>query len=354
VVLTPLPLIIIANAAVGRPWAYLATALLAGISAGIAFLVGVLEAAGAVSVFVLPKGDSQIPLGVGLMASAVVAATVASKPVRERLSRHLPLDPENPVHALALVLAVLIFGTQTSAILFTSPASSSPGALSVGDLLAQDAGLLVLAAAGVGLFMRRGVTQATARLGLVKPTWWQVVVALATAGVMFAFSIAMIELSRLWTPDLFREVSANTSQLFGGLVSLPVGIVLLALAPGISEEILFRGALQPRIGLIATALLFTASHAQYGLSLILVSVFASAIGLGLLRKFTNTTTSAISHAAYNLLVGIGIADSQVDVAVALELVLIAISAYAIWAQRRGAVGPSDSLTARVAEPKTIE
>jgi membrane protease YdiL (CAAX protease family) len=353
-VLAPLPLIITANAAVGRPWAHHAIAILAGITAGLAFLVGALDAAGAISVFVLPNGESKIPLDVGLMASAAVAATVASKPVRERLSRHLPLDPDNPVHALTLVLAVLIFGTQASAILFTSPASSSPSALSVGDLLAQDAGLLILAAAGVGIFMRRGVTQAAARLGLVKPAWWQVVLALATAGVMFAFSVAMIELSRIWTPDLFREVSASTSQLFGGLVSAPVGILLLAVAPGLCEEILFRGALQPRIGLIATALLFTASHAQYGLSLILVSVFASALGLGLLRKFTNTTTSAISHAAYNLLVGIGVADSQADAAVAIELLLVAISAYAIWSQRRGAAPPGEPLTGRVVEPKTIE
>jgi len=353
-VLTPLPLIITANVAVGRPWAHQAIAILGGITAGLAFLVGALDAAGAISVFVLPNGESQIPLDVGLMASAVVAATVTSKPVRQRLSRHLPLDPDNPVHALALVLAVLVFGTQAAAILFTSAASSSPSALSVGDLLAQDAGLLVLAAAGVGIFMRRDVTQAAARLGLVKPAWWQVVLALATAGAMFAFSVAMIELSRSWTPDLFREVSANTNQLFGGLVSAPLGIVLLAIAPGICEEILFRGALQPRIGLIATALLFTASHAQYGLSLILVSVFASALGLGLLRKFTNTTTSAISHATYNLLVGIGVADSQVDAAVAIEVVLVAISAYAIWSQRRGPAMPAESLTDRVAEPKRIE
>jgi hypothetical protein len=85
-----------------------------------------------------------------------------------------------------------------------------------------------------------------------------------------------------------------------------------------------------------------------------VSVFASALGLGLLRKFTNTTTSAISHATYNLLVGIGVADSQVDAAVAIEVVLVAISAYAIWSQRRGPAMPAESLTDRVAEPKRIE
>jgi len=83
-------------------------------------------------------------------------------------------------------------------------------------------------------------------------------------------------------------------------------------------------------------------------------VFASAIGLGLLRKFTNTTTSAISHAAYNLLVGIGVAGSQLDAAVLIELVLIAISAYAIWSLRRATAQPAEPLTSRVVEPNEIE
>src|SRR4029077_18126131 len=45
-VLLPLPLIITANAAVGRRWAHFAVAILAGVSAGITFLLGALDAAG--------------------------------------------------------------------------------------------------------------------------------------------------------------------------------------------------------------------------------------------------------------------------------------------------------------------
>jgi len=129
---------------------------------------------------------------------------------------------------------------------------------------------------------------------------------------------------------------------------------VLALAPGICEELLFRGALQPRLGLIATALLFTASHSEYGLSLYLVSVFGSALGLGLIRRFTNTTASATAHVAYNLLAGIGLMGSQVEVAIALELVLVAVSAYAIWSNWRRQVSHADALTGRLVEPERIE
>ena len=82
----------------------------------------------------------------------------------------------------------------------------------------------------------------------------------------------------------------TTQHVFAGLDN-PLGIAALALFPGICEEILFRGALQPRIGLLATALLFTSIHTQYGISLDALSVLVVALGLGLIRRYTNTTTS---------------------------------------------------------------
>jgi uncharacterized protein len=271
------------------------------------------------------------------MATGLVAAALASKPVRERTARVLPLDPDNPVHAFALVLVVILFGTQVSTIFFTSLAISSQSTVGIGDLVAQAVGLLILAAAGVGIFIRRDGTQVAARLGLVWPAWWHIALGLAAAGAFLVVAQATDELGRALTPDLYRQLQANSNQLFGGLVSNPVGIGAIALAPAISEEILFRGALQPRIGLIATALLFASFHSQYGLSFDTLAVFVIAIGLGLIRKFTNTTTSAISHAAYNLAIAIGITGSNLYVAIALETVFVGAAAYGIWLERRQAI-----------------
>jgi uncharacterized protein len=352
--LLPLPLILAANAGVGRPWAHYVIAILAGITSGLTFLIGALDLAGAGLLIANPGGQSRLPLDIGIMATGVIAATLASKPVRERLARIQPIDPDNPVHALALVFAVIFFGLQVSITLFTSLASTPQSPIGVGDLVAQDLGLVILAAAGVGIFMRRDVSQVAARLSLVWPAWWQVVLALAAAGAMYAFALATVALSQVWTPDVYRQVSTNTDQIFGGLVSNPVGIAALAVGPAIGEEILFRGALQPRLGLIATALLFTASHSEYGLSLEVFSVLVAAFGLGLLRKFTNTTTSAISHAAYNLAIGVGVAASLVEAAIAVELGLVAVSAFAIWSMWRRRRRPADPLTGRVVEPRNTE
>jgi membrane protease YdiL (CAAX protease family) len=274
------------------------------------------------------------------MGTASIAAVLMSKPVRQRVSRIIPIDPDNPVHALALVLTVLLMGVLLTATAFLSTLTAGQSPLTVGDMLAQEVPLLVIGAAGVGIFIRRDIPATATRLGLVRPAWWHVVLALAAAGVFFAVGLAMDAVAHAWTPGLARQVDATTQLLFGDLHN-PAGIAVIALAPGICEEILFRGALQPRIGLIAAALLFAAFHTQYALSLDELSVFVIAIGLGLIRKFTNTTTSMICHVTYNLLVGVGVAVSQLDIAVALEVVLIGISAYAIWSNRRRPAVPAN-------------
>jgi membrane protease YdiL (CAAX protease family) len=327
--------------------------ILAGFSAGITFLLGAIDLAGAGLVPANVVGQNRVPFDMGLMATAVAAAVLAYKPVRERVSRILPVDPDNPVHALALVLALLLFGTQVTSSAFISLAASTP--LSVADMIADKASLLILALAGVGLFIRRDFAQAAQRLGLVLPAWWHVVLALAAAGVFLGFSLAMGALSSTLTPDLAKQSDASTQRLLGALLSNPVGIATLALAPGICEEILFRGALQPRLGIIATALLFASVHTQYALSLDMLAVFVIAIGLGLIRKFTNTTTSAITHVSYNLVISIA-ASSQIAGAIGsealagaigIELVLIVVSVYALWANRHRLTPAGEVLTSRV-------
>lgn len=337
--LTPLPLVITANAAVGRRWAHLAIGVLCGLSAGFTFLLGALDLAGAGTTTAGSRGQNPLPVDVGIMVTAVIAAALVSTPIRERISGILPIDPDSPVHALALVLAVLLLGTLAVSVAFPNPAAAVQAQLNPLDLITQEVPFLILGAAGVGIFMRRNLSGTAVRLGLVVPAWWHLALALAAAGVFVAFGQGLDGLSHAWTPDVAHQVDTTTQRLFGGLGG-PVGIAAVALAPGICEEILFRGALQPRLGIIVAALLFASLHTQYGLSFDTLSVFVIGIGLGLLRKYTNTTTSIACHATYNLIVGIGIAGAPLEVAIAAEAVLIGVSAYAMWSNRRRAAGVS--------------
>lgn len=326
-------MVVTANAAVGKRWASHATGILAGLTAGVVFLVGALDLAGA-GLIQVGSGGQASRVDLGIMATAVVAATLASKPVRERVARVVPIDPDSPVHAYALVLVVIVFGAQLATIIFVDVLAVDQAlpALTLGDLAASEAPFLIMALAGVGLFIRRDAAAAAQRLGLSRPTWWQITIALAGAGAFFAFIQAADGLSHAWTPQVASQVDKTTQHIFGGLDN-PIGMAALAVLPGICEEILFRGALQPRIGLLATAVLFTSIHTQYGLSLDALSVLVVATGLGLIRKYTNTTTSCVCHVTYNLLAGVGIASGLIGVAAGVEVGLVALSGYALWANR---------------------
>jgi membrane protease YdiL (CAAX protease family) len=326
-------MVIFANASVGKRWASHATGILAGLTAGATFLVGALDLGGAGLVQAGPGGQ-QSALDGGIMVTAAVAAILAARPVRERIARWLPIDPDSPVHAYALVLAVILFGTQVATILFVDVLAldQTLPPISVGDVLASETPFLIMALAGIGLYIRRNAGAAAERLGLVRPSWWQIALALAAAGAFFALIQGADWLSHQWTPGVAGQVDKTTAHVFGGLND-PIGIAAIALLPGICEEILFRGALQPRLGLVVTAVLFASVHTQYGLSFDALSVLVVALGLGLIRKYANTTTSGLAHITYNLLAAIGVG-SLLGVAVGVEILLVALAAYGLWSNRR--------------------
>lgn len=328
-------MILAANSAVGKPWARIATAIIGGLTAGFVFLLGALDIAGAPVLAGGLSASARLGLDIGTMATGFAAAALVSKPLRERLAGLIPIDPDNPVHVLALVLAVILFGTQVTSIAFTNVLASdqSQAPLSLSDLILQEIPFLILGLAGVGIFMRRSAPAALERLGAVVPRWWQVPLALAAAGLFFGFGNAMDALNHTVSPQVAHQVDVTTQHVFGALGG-SLGIAALALAPGICEEILFRGALQPRIGIVPTAILFTSIHTQYGLSLDLLAVFVLAIGLGLVRQYTNTTTSSLCHTTYNLLGGVGLSGAALGVGAGLDLVLVALSVYGIWSSRR--------------------
>ena len=77
----------------------------------------------------------------------------------------------------------------------------------------------------------------------------------------------------------------------------------IALAAGFGEELLFRGALQPVIGILATSLLFVLAHIRAyrfnGLSkrvlLQSVGLFAVSVVFGYIAKYVGLVTAIIIH-----------------------------------------------------------
>lgn len=346
--LVPLPLVLAANVFAGKPWGEGAAAMLAGFTVLMVGLFGLLDMVGLP--VLTPTGlSAQARFGVdaGTIVTAAAAAGFIFRPIRKDVAALLPIDPADPVHLMALVLCALLLGTQITFIGFTDvlAANNAQPPLTVLDLFEDELPFLIVALAGVGILIRRNIAASAERLGLVVPAWWHLTLALAAAGIFFAFGGQMDNLSHQLTPDIARRVDATTQHVFGQLNG-PLGIFALALIPGICEELLFRGALQPRIGVVATALLFAAIHTEYGFSLDTLAIFVIAIGLGLVRKYANTTASCTCHVAYNLLVGFGLTGLLFDVAVGAEVVLAAATGYGIWANRRRAAALTGSVAGR--------
>ena len=79
-------------------------------------------------------------------------------------------------------------------------------------------------------------------------------------------------------------------------------LVLLAVLSGVGEEALFRGALQPEIGIVAASLLFGALHVGPGRRYLLWTVWAVGAGFlfGVLYEWTDGILApVIAHALHN-------------------------------------------------------
>ncbi len=172
-------------------------------------------------------------------------------------------------------------------------------------ILASQLPFVVLALVGVGTGIRRGARETLARLGYGPISLKHVGIVVLFIMAAFALSVAADALFSQLQPDLYRKVGEISSALFSPKGLSPVSAVLFALligvGAGLGEETLLRGAVQPVFGIPATSVLFASMHVQYGPSLLLGYIFVLSIGLGLLRRYVNTTASFLAHAGYNTL-----------------------------------------------------
>ncbi len=105
-----------------------------------------------------------------------------------------------------------------------------------------------------------------------------------------------------WVTEGVRGVYRETIvPLFHGLS--PWGAVVIGAAAGIGEEWLFRGILQPLVGLTAASLLFGAAHVG-SVRMLPFGVWAAVMGLvmGSLAMVTGGLTAPmVAHGVYDML-----------------------------------------------------
>jgi len=311
-----LVIVLLANVGLHEGWARDSVHLLIGALNATSLVFGLLMLVGANLPLPADFGDPALrdalrvvarDLGLVGLATALLGTLLIVRPVRRALVGGLgrlgvgSLDASSPVHTTALVFIVYLLATIAAQWLVADGVgglADLSGPVPLAEVLASGGMAAGFALLGSGLWVRRSWRETLERLGVSRVEPPSLLTGVLGAGGMLAFLMASSGLWFVLAPDSFDELSSATNILFGEFRSIPVALVV-ALSTAVGEELLFRGALQPRLGLLPASLLFAVLHVQYTLSPAALIIFGVGLGLGLLRLWRDTTTAIVAHFVYN-------------------------------------------------------
>lgn len=243
--------------------------------------------------------DGNEPGGGSLLLVALgIAAGIALIPwFRKPLARILPFDGESYPDMIALMFILQV----TIALVGLSIIDTGPDPeIEVYSLIIQSITFVAFAYLGVGFLVNRSWRDATKRLGLVKPSGRDVLIAIGCVFIVLAVSVTTSILVEVFQPELVDDLEETLTQLPGD-INVFWAAALIGITAAVGEEILLRGAIQPRFGIVFTAAIFALLHVQYGFSIIIVGTFFAGVVFGLERKYLNTTSAIITHMLYNFI-----------------------------------------------------
>jgi len=258
---------------------------------------------------------ARLDLAGAFLTLAALLAMVALLPPVRRLAAHLlPLQADSTVHTAALSLTATALGLNLFQMVALAPTLLAATATEQGIEQLQQLGgvsyldvlifplltFVIAALLGVGLYLRRTQDEALERLGLVPLTMPQL-------GIAAVFTVALLGMAilteRAWQaldPESLRRVGGLSKALMGNFTGLS-GALAIGVAAAIGEETFFRGAYQPRMGIVLTSLLFTSFHVQYGITPATLLVFVMSVILGILRQRTSLSVCILAHFLYNFI-----------------------------------------------------
>lgn len=244
---------------------------------------------------------SLIRIGISLIVGGIVSWVVLLPSVRRLLARAIPIRPESVVNAIALSLLAILLG-QSIGLGGLGPQGfvSLTGQLTLLQIVFSEIPLLLIGLFGAGLLTRRSPAETWRRLGLCGLTWGQFGLSLAGVAGLLVLQAIISAIAAQLSPETLRQLEQSTRNLYSQLTS-PAAAIVASVASGVSEEVLFRGAIQPRLGLITTAVVFGIIHSQYGIAYALISIGAVGLVLGVYRWKINTTAAIVVHTLYNLI-----------------------------------------------------
>ena len=277
---------------------------------GAGALLGLARLTGGVPAEVYPPGLLAVTAG-AVLAAGIVGVALCIPALLKIVGRLPATFVTDPPILLALWLFAMVLLTNNLIGILGFDQLEEIGAFSLGTggrvpvglLLASQLPFVVVAVLGVGAGVRRGLRQTLARLGYGRLGLTEMGVVTVFVVGAFAASLGADFLFRELQPGLYREVGEISGTLFDprgmGAATAVLFALMIGLGAGLGEETLFRGAVQPILGIVPTSVLFASMHVQYGPSLLLGYIFVLSLGLGYLRRRFNTSASFLAHAGYN-------------------------------------------------------
>jgi len=253
---------------------------------------------------------SWILTGFNLVITGQILLPLIRKKVRklEYFSQHKIFVPNSIPH----MVASFIYITTAAYLLicidpegFKMPYMPLPIPLILGQLFSYNGiGLIILSFCGIGIYVSRNYKDTLTRLALVKPTKVQVGIGIALVIASFTYdALWALYTHQLGGQDLATKLSYYNSGTFavaGGFTPSVILALATALCAGIGEETLIRGALQPVFGILPAAIMHGMLHGQFAHApIFILQVAIWSTFMGLVKRYTNTTTTIIGHAGFN-------------------------------------------------------
>jgi membrane protease YdiL (CAAX protease family) len=210
---------------------------------------------------------------------------------------------------VAIALLILVLGLTSFAPLIAFDAAQPPHDFTDVGFSSLFLGHALLASFLLGWWMLVGRPQSSEFLHLrVEPSHLAAEFQLGAAGGAAAWAVTMTVMAIVGTAvggldpsALEASGSSEIPPVVRWIVelSVPERLVLI-LSAAVVEEAFFRSFLQARCGILISSLFFMASHATYGLPLMLVGVFTVSVVLGwIFRARGNVLPCMVAHGVFD-------------------------------------------------------
>ena len=281
-------------------------------AAGLVFVGGLLSIAGAQAPGSAGSDRNAALVGGALQAGAGLISLGLFYYGTERVPGLRRLRPRAPVSWLAILLFLESIASNltpssgqasVSSTVQSTTGSNGGGGTTAESLMLGAVPFLVLGIAAAGPWVRRNARQTAERLGLLplRLPWWVVGLAVGVLLVPVGDQVAGW-LSHLDSTQCLVQ-QQEVHQALTGTGRTVLEQIGVAIAAALGEETLFRGALQPRFGILLSSALWASFHLQYTCNGLPGSsnLYILLLGLvfGVLRKRGGLWPAILAHAAYD-------------------------------------------------------